>query len=273
VLQTCLPDLAPGSLLGPPRPAPPPVTRTPTHTHNHTHTHTLTTTHNHTHTQAAHEAVAKAFQHIRYQLIQAGEWDKGYLPSGHSLIQDPLTFNNKYKGDEHKAALGRACKAACGGHEACRGYTFNPTQGVCYLKTVNTPTGGFECNKDCWYWGRYPGHVPEMKLSLEDAKRDLGLQVTDLKVGSGRVLEAGDTATMGYVGKLDNGKVFDQGQYTFTFGAGQVIEGDDLGLQGMRVGGKRRLVIPASLGYGKAGYPASIPPDATLHFDVQLFSE
>jgi FKBP-type peptidyl-prolyl cis-trans isomerase len=112
-----------------------------------------------------------------------------------------------------------------------------------------------------------------MKLSLSDAKRDLGLQVTDLKVGSGEVLKAGDTATMGYVGKLDNGKIFDQGQYTFTFGEGQVIQGDDLGLQGMRVGGKRRLVIPPSLGYGKAGYPGSIPPHATLHFDVQLYSE
>jgi len=223
-------------------------------------------------TQAAHEATAKAFQSIRYELIEAGEWDKGYLPSGHSLVEDPLTFDNKFKGEEFKKELGHACKQACSHHQACRGYTFNPSQGVCYLKTLNTPTGGFECAKDCWYWGKFMGHVAEMKLSLADAKRDLGLQVTDLKVGTGQEIKDGGAATMGYIGTLADGTVFDKGQYTFTFGQGQVIEGDDIGLQGMRVGGKRRLVIPPTLAYGAQGYPGSIPPQATINFDVQLYS-
>jgi hypothetical protein len=48
-----------------------------------------------------------------------------------------------------------------------RGYTFNPSQGVCYLKTVNAPTGGFECAADCWYWGKFAGHKQEMQMSLQ----------------------------------------------------------------------------------------------------------
>jgi hypothetical protein len=226
-------------------------------------------------TQAAHEATSKAFQSLRYELIEAGEWDKGYLPGGHSLIEDPLTFDNKYKGDKKK--LGHACKEACGQHEACRGYTFNPSQGVCYLKTMDAPSGGFECDHDCWYWGKYAGHEPEMKLSLADAQRDLGLKVTDLKVGTGPEIKRGGAATMGYIGTLSDGTVFDKGQYTFTFGEGQVIKGDDIGLQGLRVGGKRRLVIPPSLAYGRQGYPGSIPPDATIRYakepDGNLFSD
>jgi len=223
-------------------------------------------------TQAAHEATAKAFQTLRYELIEAGEWDKGYLPSGHSLVEDPLTFGNKFKGESFKKELGQACKHACDSHDACRGYTFNPSKGVCYLKTLDTPTGGFECTKDCWYWGKMEGHPAEMKLSLADAKHDLGLDVTDLKVGTGPEIIEGGAATMGYIGTLSDGTVFDKGQYTFTFGQGQVIEGDDLGLQGMRVGGKRRLIIPPSLAYGDEGYPGSIPPKATIKFDVKLYS-
>lgn len=223
-------------------------------------------------TQAAQEATHKAFQGIRYELIEAGEWDKGYLPQGHSLVEDPLTFDKKFKGEKFKKDLGHACKKACGKHAACRGYTFNPSQGVCYLKTVNAPTGGFECSQDCWYWGKFSGHLPEMQLSLADARRDLGLHVTDVKLGTGDVITRGQTATIGYVGTLEDGSVFDEGQYTFTFGEGQVIKGDDIGLQGMRVGGERRLVIPPALAYGEAGYPGSIPPRATIKFTVQLMS-
>jgi FKBP-type peptidyl-prolyl cis-trans isomerase len=91
--------------------------------------------------------------------------------------------------------------------------------------------------------------------SLPDQK--ICVQVHDKVVGKGREIEKGTTATIGYVGKLDDGKVFDQGKYTFTFGRGQVIKGDDLGLQGMRVGGRRKLTIPPDLGYGSRGeWPA-----------------
>ena len=135
-------------------------------------------------TQAAHRATTRAFNHMRLELVSAGDWDKGYLPAGHSLVEDPLTFGNKYKGEQFKKQLGRACRSACAEHAACRGYTFNPSQGVCYLKTTKTPRGGFECTHKCWYWGEYAGHGPSSRLSLEAAKRDLGLSVTDFQVRS-----------------------------------------------------------------------------------------
>jgi len=223
-------------------------------------------------TQAAHRATTRAFNRMRLQLVSAGDWDKGYLPAGHSLVEDPLTFGNKYKGEQFKKQLGRACRSACAEHAACRGYTFNPSQGVCYLKTTKTPSGGFECTHKCWYWGEYAGHGPSSRLSLEAAKKDLGLSVTDVQIGSGQEIIRGGRARIGYIGTLSDGSVFDQGQYTFTFGEGQVITGDDIGLQGMRVGGKRKLVIPASLAYGKQGFPGSIPPESTLTFVVKLYS-
>jgi FKBP-type peptidyl-prolyl cis-trans isomerase len=64
---------------------------------------------------------------------------------------------------------------------------------------------------------------------------------------------------------LDSGQPF-----TFTLGAGEVIEGWDRGVEGMRIGGKRELIIPSQMGYGKAGAPPEIPPDAILNFEVQL---
>lgn len=219
--------------------------------------------------QVAHESTEAAFEKLKTQMVQAGQWDKGYLESGNNLVGNPIHFE-QLKGN--KAGLKAACRNECVGHAACRGYTYHPTQAVCYLKTVASPVRGVDCESDCWYWGRVVGHPHEMSLSLADAEKDLGLHVTDLKVGSGEVLAPGDTATIGYVGTLENGVVFDQGKYVFTFGRGQVIKGDDLGLQGMRVGGRRRLVIPPELGYGRAGYSGLIPGDATLRFDVTLLA-
>ena len=96
-------------------------------------------------------------------------------------------------------------------------------------------------------------------------------------VGTGDVAAAGDSVTVNYVGALSDGKVFDasanHGQpFTFTLGAGQVIKGWDEGVAGMKVGGTRTLVIPASLGYGATGAGGVIPPNATLIFQVQLVS-
>ncbi len=103
-----------------------------------------------------------------------------------------------------------------------------------------------------------------------------GLQKTDVVVGKGAMAKAGDHVTVDYTGKLTNGKQFDtsigRGPFSFTLGEGQVIKGWDLGVQGMRIGGKRKLVIPASLGYGATGAGADIPPNATLVFDVTLRS-
>ncbi len=102
------------------------------------------------------------------------------------------------------------------------------------------------------------------------------LQVTDETVGTGATAAAGDTVTVNYVGSLTNGQVFDasanhgsQG-FTFKLGAGQVIKGWDEGIVGMKEGGKRKLVIPASLAYGDQGAGGVIPPGATLVFEVEL---
>src|SRR5205085_7956961 len=96
-------------------------------------------------------------------------------------------------------------------------------------------------------------------------------------VGTGATAAAGDTLSVNYVGTLDNGTKFDSSYdrgvpFAFRLGAGQVIPGWDQGIPGMRVGGKRRLVIPPSLGYGASGVPPAIPPNAILHFDVELLA-
>ncbi len=100
-----------------------------------------------------------------------------------------------------------------------------------------------------------------------------GLLIEDLSVGDGAPTKLGKKVDIRYVGKLSNGKVFDSSKsrtFSFRLGTNQVIKGMDIGLRGMKVGGKRRLTIPASLGYGSAGAPPDIPPNATLIFEVEL---
>ena len=103
------------------------------------------------------------------------------------------------------------------------------------------------------------------------------LKIVDTTVGTGTIAENGDTVTVNYVGKLDDGTTFDSSfsrnqPFDFPLGAGQVIKGWDLGVLGMKVGGTRELTIPSELGYGANGYPPVIPPNATLHFTVTLLS-
>lgn len=104
------------------------------------------------------------------------------------------------------------------------------------------------------------------------------LQMTDTTVGTGTIATTGDTVTVNYVGSLENGAIFDasanhgtQG-FTFTLGAGQVIKGWDKGIAGMKVGGKRKLIIPASLAYGDQAVGNVIPAHATLLFEVELLN-
>lgn len=98
-----------------------------------------------------------------------------------------------------------------------------------------------------------------------------GLEVVDVKVGSGPACRAKDTIRVRYVGTLDDGTEFDaQADATFTIGVGTLIRGWDEGIPGMRVGGVRRLTVPASLGYGAKGSPPDVPPFAQLHFEVEL---
>lgn len=104
-----------------------------------------------------------------------------------------------------------------------------------------------------------------------------GLVYEDIEVGTGDVATAGQEVTVHYTGWLTDGQKFDSSRdrmqpFTFPLGAGHVIKGWDEGVQGMQVGGKRKLTIPAELGYGMRGAGGVIPPNATLVFDVELLS-
>ncbi len=97
----------------------------------------------------------------------------------------------------------------------------------------------------------------------------------DLVVGKGAVCEPGDDVVVHYVGWLTNGQQFDSSRarrdpLDFALGAGDVIKGWDQGITGMKVGGKRKLTIPAALAYGDQGCGGVIPPQATLVFEVEL---
>lgn len=113
------------------------------------------------------------------------------------------------------------------------------------------------------------------KIKVENTKMEDKLIIEDQVVGTGDEAVAGKTITVNYTGTLTNGTKFDSSYdhgtpFTFTLGAGQVIAGWDQGFNGMRVGGKRKLTIPPTLGYGSAGAAGVIPPNATLIFVVEL---
>jgi len=99
-----------------------------------------------------------------------------------------------------------------------------------------------------------------------------GVTVETSKVGLGAQAKLGQKVKVMYVGRLENGKVFDKSQrpFEFTLGIGDVIKGWDIGVNGMRVGEKRKLIIPPHHGYGARGSPPVIPKNATLEFDVEL---
>ena len=101
-----------------------------------------------------------------------------------------------------------------------------------------------------------------------------GLVIIDLAEGTGPSAHSGMTARVHYTGTLESGKEFDSSRarepFAFRMGAGQVIPGWDEGLIGMKVGGKRKLLIPPHLGYGERGSPPAIPPDAKLIFEIEL---
>jgi FK506-binding nuclear protein len=100
-----------------------------------------------------------------------------------------------------------------------------------------------------------------------------GVKIEDLKIGSGTVAKSGNRIKVHYVGKLTNGKTFDAATkkpFPFRLGKGEVIRGWDIGCEGMKIGGKRRLTIPPEKAYGRAGAPPTIPGNATLVFEVTL---
>lgn len=106
---------------------------------------------------------------------------------------------------------------------------------------------------------------------------DSGLQYEEITLGSGETAQAGHTVSVHYTGWLTDGQKFDSSKdrgmpFEFNLGAGEVIRGWDEGVQGMQVGGIRKLTIPAELGYGRRGAGGVIPPNATLVFEVELLA-
>ena len=135
-----------------------------------------------------------------------------------------------------------------------------------------------------WYNNKSDEAIQQAQVAAgavaEQAQQQImqNLKINDVTVGTGAVAQNGDTVSVLYTGTLDDGTVFDASSkhgnqpFSFTLGAGQVIKGWDLGVAGMKVGGKRELTIPPELGYGASGYPPIIPANATLHFTIQLLS-
>ena len=112
-------------------------------------------------------------------------------------------------------------------------------------------------------------------LSGEPTVTASGLGIIDIVVGKGAQPKKGDKVSIDYIGWLSDGTKFDSSldrgtPLEFTLGVGQVIQGSDEGIATMRVGGKRRLIMPGDLAYGEKGRPPYIPPNAELTFDVEL---
>ena len=104
---------------------------------------------------------------------------------------------------------------------------------------------------------------------------DFKTKIVELRAGIGVECKSGDNVSVHYTGTLDDGTKFDssrdRGQpFSFPLGQGRVIKGWDVGVAGMKVGGQRKLEIPAEEGYGARGAGGDIPPNATLYFDVEL---
>ena len=96
------------------------------------------------------------------------------------------------------------------------------------------------------------------------------IKIEELVEGDGAIVKDGNTVEVMYIGSFPEGKTFDNGSFSFRVGSGQVVPGFDLGVQGMKKGGKRRITIPPELGYGAAGAGGVIPPNSTLVFELEI---
>jgi peptidylprolyl isomerase len=131
------------------------------------------------------------------------------------------------------------------------------------------------------YGARATGSIPansDLVFEVELIGIKEGVRVEDVKEGTGPAAKAGDTVSVHYTGRLkSNGEKFDSSldrgePFEFKLGAGRVIKGWDQGVPGMKVGGKRKLEIPAHLAYGDQGFPPTIPPNSDLVFEVELLA-
>ncbi|GEM_PF-1511200 len=145
---------------------------------------------------------------------------------------------------------------------------------IFYKKGNSVETAGVDLNLQAT-----PTPTPTPTAPVESTKTmDNGLKIQDLKVGTGSEAKAGDIISVNYIGSLANGTVFDAsakhgGPATFQIGVGQLIKGWDIGIPGMKVGGKRKLIVPPSLGYGSQNVGnGAIPPNSTLIFEVELLA-
>ena len=126
--------------------------------------------------------------------------------------------------------------------------------------------------------GQQSGSFNQQMPSSNKAPLPTTLTGTDTVVGTGATATAGQQVTVNYVGMLPDGTVFDASAnhgttgFTFKLGAGEVIKGWDLGVAGMKVGGKRHLIIPPEYGYGNKAVGGVIPANATLIFDIELLA-
>lgn len=140
------------------------------------------------------------------------------------------------------------------------------------VMTLVLTMGIFACQKD------KPPKRPVMEpVTIATDTTDTGLMIQEIKTGDGAEAQVGNTVEVHYSGWFTDGKLFDSSllrkkPLSLELGAGSVIAGWEEGIQGMKVGGKRRLTIPPHLGYGAKGYPGAIPPNSTLVFDVELVS-
>jgi peptidylprolyl isomerase len=168
--------------------------------------------------------------------------------------------------------------AACGSSKA-PGVLPAPSGGATIETVTSAPTVSTPTSTTSTQTVSTPTSGPLSKqpvVTIPSGSAPTKLVVKDLVVGTGATAEKGDTLTVNYVGKLfSNGKTFDASwnrnqTFPFQLGVGAVIKGWDEGLAGMKVGGRRMLVIPSDLAYGKTGSPPTIPANAALVFVVDL---
>lgn len=114
--------------------------------------------------------------------------------------------------------------------------------------------------------------APSLGINLADFTRtSSGLYYEDVQEGMGDPAANGQEVRVAYAGWLSDGTEFDRGEFSFTLGAGQVVRGFDEGVQGMRAGGIRRIIIPPALGYGSQG-SGPVPPNSIMIFRIELLS-